>query len=1134
MELNVQETRQLANELASKFEFHLDGEFEPDGGVSFFSGNVLVKGWVIFPGPHSRLLAYISGKQVGSIYADHVRPDVLEVYSHLSSTTPTGFSTTIRFDASIFPEPSTLTLVMEDRGGALLTREYRLSLGRPRAEISLDEVTRRDGRILCEERNFQISGWVVGQDAVDRVTLQFDDGVVAPAHFGIVRPDVLIVHPDNPNGAAVGFACFIPFLPTSNRLLSIVVGFRGGAEYRQDYPVTIEAEQTAPSLFRRISFAERSLLQREGAARDPAAGPCFVVFSEANDEPAAHARTLRSLRPHSKSHVTAPVLSLGMPALDAADIPVADIKHLDAYEALPVALNSFESRWVIFLRAGDTVAPELPLILMRREYEGCDFVYWDEIVGSRGQELTKLKPPGAPFITQLHFDVAGRGWAVRVNPRVRNAFSRHSLFEALGEIVLDSFKTPGRCLHIADCLSCRGGPDHVLPLEAANRVLAACDFAFGRPSLREEAEGVVLTVDESVEPRVTVVMPTIGARNRVIRCIEDLRFKTDYQNLEIIVVDHVPYNYEHLKLKNRLRELADIVVPMIGPFNWSRFNNIGAALASGDILLFLNDDLEVINRDWLRRLLPYMCLTRVGAVGPRLLTDSGTVQSCGVSLIAGRQGARNDFAHTGSDALIADGINLVPHNCTALLGAAVMVRRELFEWLGGFDEALPLTFNDLDFHMRLRAHGLDVVVVPGSDLIHYEKTSRFSLEEKALEEVYWERWRRSHLMGDSYLHPKRETTSGLYKPVKEPVEVVWNHGVVSPRSDIERILVLRMDHIGDFALAIPGMNLLRTTFPNARIDIVVGPWNAALASQLDMFEHVLAFNLYAEKSGDGRKLDNASAQTDFSNLLKGEHYDLSIDLRMDRDTRRLLMAVESRYRAGFSEGMLHPWLDISVEYEGNLRHWHKVLGSADTTLRLINAVASAFPEQPVIDVDYWKKTNGSSVKISNNMIVIHPFAGNAIKSWVTRNWEDLVALLLEDQFEVVIIGAARDAEGDVEFVDRLASAGAKVIVGEKSLVQLVELLRTAVCFVGCDSGPKHLAAAAGIPVVALQSGFVDPVMWGPMNISGVSLTSRVTCAPCYIDKAELCPRQVACMTQLGVAPVYQMVRRLAAVGKHLH
>jgi len=55
-----------------------------------------------------------------------------------------------------------------------------------------------------------------------------------------------------------------------------------------------------------------------------------------------------------------------------------------------------------------------------------------------------------------------------------------------------------------------------------------------------------------------------------------------------------------------------------------------------------------------------------------------------------------------------------------------------------------------------------------------------------------------------------------------------------------------------------------------------------------------------------------------------------------------------------------------------------------------------------------------------------------------------------------------------------------------------------------------------------------------MNISGVSLTSRVTCAPCYIDKAELCPRQVACMTQLGVAPVYQMVRRLAAVGKHLH
>ncbi|MDE1150010.1 MAG: glycosyltransferase family 9 protein [Azospirillaceae bacterium] len=630
-------------------------------------------------------------------------------------------------------------------------------------------------------------------------------------------------------------------------------------------------------------------------------------------------------------------------------------------------------------------------------------------------------------------------------------------------------------------------------------------------------------------------MPTKGVRGRVFKCLEDLRQRTSYKAIEIIVLDHIDYSPENLEDKNRIRSLADIVVPVAGPFNWSRFNNMATVLAKGDVFLFLNDDVEVVTEDWIEQLLGYLNLPNIGAVGPRLLLPSGRmVQSAGVSLMSQPGWARNDFAFSAADYALGGGINQVPRNCTSLLGAAIAVPRDLFIRMGGFEEGLALTFNDLDFHMRLRDLGYQVVVVPQAELIHHEKNSRAELVESEMEPLYWKRWQARHGSGDAYWHPDLERESGLYKVDAEPVEPIWAAGIAGVRSDIRRMLLLRLDHVGDFILTLPAFRQLRAAFPQARIEVVVGAWNRDLAAQSGLFDHIHVFNLYAARSSDGRALLGDAAAEQFAGVLQGRSYDLAVDFRMDGDTRFLLKHVAATTRAGYSQGVAYPWLDVSVEWEGNLPQWRKAANGSIQLQRLVSALELAFPTAETASASFWQddpRVHRTSFK-KLPLVVLHPFAGNEIKMWPAAHWAGLAAILVEAGMTVEMIGTAAEEAAYPDLVQALAAAGARNRIGQFTLPQLVNYIATADCFVGSDSGPKHIAASTGIPTVAVQSGFVDPVTWSPFNALGVSVIRRVSCAPCYLDDVALCRRNHECMRKIFPAQVFRHVMALtgAAMG----
>src|SRR5262249_30246175 len=154
------------------------------------------------------------------------------------------------------------------------------------------------------------------------------------------------------------------------------------------------------------------------------------------------------------------------------------------------------------------------------------------------------------------------------------------------------------------------------------------------------------------------------------------------------------------------------------PFNWSAVNNLGAQHATGDYLLFLNDDMEVLGPGWIEALLEFAQQKEIGAVGAKLLFPDGGLQHVGVTVLDGKPG--HPFygypkQHTGYYCR-----NVLPHNCAAVTGACLMTRREVFHELGGFDESFPLNYNDVDYCLRLRQAGYRIVYTPHATLSHYE------------------------------------------------------------------------------------------------------------------------------------------------------------------------------------------------------------------------------------------------------------------------------------------------------------------------------------------------------------------------------------------------------------------------------
>jgi GT2 family glycosyltransferase len=454
----------------------------------------------------------------------------------------------------------------------------------------------------------------------------------------------------------------------------------------------------------------------------------------------------------------------------AALEPRARVTHLPDNQGIAAASNVglglARGEFVALLDHDDELPPDALLEVARRldEDPGIDLVYSDEDkIDADGRHAEPFfKPDWSPDLL------------LSMNYITHLSVFRRSLLENVGgfragfdgsqdyDLLLRVTERARRIAHIPRILyHWRKVPGSVaafpgakpLAFEAGRRALAEAVRRRGREARVEVVRPGLYAVRYRLArtPLVSIIIPTRDRWALLDQCLRSIEERTSHAPYEILVLDNGTTEPQALagldQLSRRWR-----VYRCPGPFNFSALNNLGAAEARGEHLVFLNNDTQVVTPDWLTALLEHAERPEVGAVGARLHYPDGRIQHAGLVLGVGGV-ADHAFKGLPGDRIMHFGLPDTVRDVSAVTAACMMVPRRAFDAVGGFDERLQVALNDVDLCLRLRARGYRIVYTPFAVLYHHESSTRGRLHPPQEEELVWSVWGDLIRRGDPYYNP---------------------------------------------------------------------------------------------------------------------------------------------------------------------------------------------------------------------------------------------------------------------------------------------------------------------------------------------------------------------------------------------
>jgi ADP-heptose:LPS heptosyltransferase/GT2 family glycosyltransferase len=1151
-------------------------------------GRVLrVRGWAATRAALQAVTAQLGEAPLDGLRTGLARPDIAQAHPDYPNAASSGFALIHDLASDMPPGPAFIRLQATDSAGH--SRQTILPITIPaafRASASvahapeIPAVRAADIRLQLDTPELEadqareilrgaltISGWVVARTGVEGVDIMCDGKLLGHAHLGMRREDIGAAFSDFPDSLFAGYALVLPpgALPPGRH--AIIVRATAKHQGRGEPAATdirfllevaaADARPPGADLRPRLPQAETalglSLLARAGIrpqfhcviAVDPSALPDLAA-------------TLKSLTAQAYEHWTATLLvpARDLPkarALPEANDPLGRIAFAAA-KPKRLAEKPKTPAYIVKLRAGDRLGADalLEFALEAAANPEAGLIYADDLRPDPGQsrEPAFFKPDWSPNLL-LATNYIGRIWCARTAIAEAAGLTFENLAAAADyEAILRLTEHTQKIAHVPRVLAASGdsadseAEEHAALTAALKRraIEAAAEPGHVRGTWRIRRALVSAKADsKSAPPLVSIIIPTCSAKNLVRTAIASIRATTAPARkggiaVEIIAADNTPAKDKSARAW--LRKHADTVIAMDGTFNWSRFNNAGAAAARGTYLLFLNDDIEITQPDWLEALLEHAQRPDIGVVGAKLLYPDGKIQHAGQYLADGHARHAFRFAESGSPGPF--GLAAVAREMIAVTGACQMMHRRVYEKLGGYEEAHSIVNNDLDFCLRSWQAGLAVIYTPHAEMLHHELASRARLDDSFDETRFKSAWRTRFQLGDPFRNPNLAKDSDHYGAEPEPTTRVYAGRRLPPASDIKKILAVKLDHIGDFLTALPALHALHAQFPHAAIDLLVPSASASLAAPGGVpdasipVQNVLVFDFFHARSGEGQRRVGAAEFAALHARLAPNAYDLAIDLRMHPETRAVLQHTGAATLAGYDHANAFPWLDIALEWEGDIRLVRKRAHVSERLVQLVSAVADTCGEatpparKPVSAAAPAALKTLPAAFLARPLVCIHPGVGNVVRQWPASSYAALIGLLAEQSgLHAVLIGAAEEAP-IAEAIMRAVADPAVVesLVGRVKLAELPGVMRASVMFVGNNSGPQHIAAALGLPTIGIHSGVVDAAEWAPLGPQAMALRRNMICSPCYLEFASDCPRDLACLTGLSPRDVFAACRRL--------
>ncbi|MFG1242396.1 glycosyltransferase family 2 protein [Xanthobacter sp. V7C-4] len=388
----------------------------------------------------------------------------------------------------------------------------------------------------------------------------------------------------------------------------------------------------------------------------------------------------------------------------------------------------------------------------------CQLLYTDEErCDASGTPLAGVFKPAfnrhlleaSPYMGALTVLRAGRSRTLGIDPGFGAAAPYHLIVRTVAEVSAGTVRHLPRIAYSGP----EKAPGFVAP-ETARLAAQALEGVLNVPvSVVPEAGTHFLRPDfplPAVPPKVSIVIPTRDRAGLLGMALDSLIGKTAYRNFEIIIVDNGSVEPETFALFAEMKATwpDTTIVRDDGDFNYPRICNNGVAAATGDLILFLNNDIEVIEAGWLGEMVALALRPGVGIVGAKLLYPDRTIQHAGV--MVGLFGyASHWFAHALPDTPGPEGRLLARQDVSAVTGACQLIRRDVWEAIGPLDaERFQEDCNDIDLCLRARRAGYEVVTTPYALLIHHESASR----GKARNKLHRERLKAQHARFDALWH----------------------------------------------------------------------------------------------------------------------------------------------------------------------------------------------------------------------------------------------------------------------------------------------------------------------------------------------------------------------------------------------
>lgn len=520
-----------------------------------------------------------------------------------------------------------------------------------------------------------------------------------------------------------------------------------------------------------LPFADgETVATNQGAVR-PALS--FLLLTDGDHEAAA--ATVRSLRDQTTLRTEVLVSGPGIETHELVRLtgPTCEIRYAGPSTG-PIGLNdallASRGAYVVVVRAGDVIADgALKAIAARLAIGVFEIAYGDEetLAADGTTAIPYLKPSWSPELLTA-FNYFGRLTLLERSLVLRlGGFDEKSGSAAEWDMNLRASDAAQAIARIPGILcSRRPGDDGDRPAPDsaaaadARRVIEAYWQRRGLSARAETTDDGTQAVKWPLEhhPRVSIIIPTKDKAHLLRVVTTGILDQTDYPDIELIIVDTGSNEPETHALYRTLRDDRRVVfVDYQRPFNYSAACNDGAAVAAGEILLFLNNDIEIINPDWLSELVRFALRPGVGVVGTKLLYPSREPQHGGV--VIGPNLASLIYQGNESAGWGVFGSADHPRNWVAIMGACQMVTREAFDAVGGFDEAYQLAMSDVALCMAAWRAGYRTAYAPAAALIHHEGATRGHTNPPADLTRLADDIRRFGLDGDPYLHPDLDGTS---------------------------------------------------------------------------------------------------------------------------------------------------------------------------------------------------------------------------------------------------------------------------------------------------------------------------------------------------------------------------------------